>query len=431
MTRTPRNELNSTLAPIQDPFRQLAASTAGSVGNEFLCTLVTTLREIMTVNLCFVTLGVGEPPVRARAIYSWRDGKVGSPIEYDLEGTPCQLVYNGQIIVVPEQLAQKFPKEKPIRQSYCGVPLRNNAGKVHGHFAVFSNTPIQETDRIEGIVRIFGVRVQAELQRIAHDEERDELIARLRRQRAVAHQANKFMSQVLGMVAHDLRNPLASIISRAEFIQMLVNHSSTGSSDSENSTSLVKLETSADTIINAADRMNRMISDLLETAKKEANEITLHPARILLTSPVSTATRLHQDNAEAKSISLYEDYEEGIYIQGDEDRLADAIGNLISNAIKFSSPGANVHISTHRLPDEKLAEVIVADEGLGMTEDDIAGAFMPFRSLSARPTTGETSTGLGLAIVKTIAEAHGGLVAIKSSGRGHGTAMSILLPRTP
>ncbi len=73
-------------------------------------------------------------------------------------------------------------------------------------------------------------------------------------------------------------------------------------------------------------------------------------------------------------------------------------------------------------------EIVVADEGQGMTEEDIASAFKVFRTLSARPTDGESSTGLGLAIVKTIAEAHGGSVRAESKGRDQGTIMTLRLP---
>jgi len=130
----------------------------------------------MPVSLAMVTQAVDKPPTRVRALYSWRDGALGSPVEYS------QLVYQGQSILIPSELAVRFPKEAAHRSSYCGMPLRNRADEVMGHFAVISNEDISQTERVEGIFRIFGRRVETELQRMADDEEKERLIQRLQQQ---------------------------------------------------------------------------------------------------------------------------------------------------------------------------------------------------------------------------------------------------------
>lgn len=407
----------------RDAVYSLAASTAGAIGNEFLVALVHHLHEVMPVSLALITQGIGRPPSRARAIFSWRDGEKGVPIEYDLEGTPCELVYEGQTLVVPDQLSIRFPKEAERLRSYCGVPLRDRSSEVVGHFAVLSEEALTEPERVEGIVQIFGRRAESELIRIAQDDERNELIARLEKQYAMSNQRSNFMSKVLGMVAHDLRNPLSAIVARADLMQALID-AEKDVYDDKTTRGLVK---SLESVHASSDRMNRMIESLLDAARKESMEISLTTANVALSRAAESAIQIHQTHASAKSIALLSYLDDRVRVEGDEDRLVEAIGNLISNAIKYSAVGSEVTVVTRKL-GEAQAEIVVADLGQGMTPEDLGNAFIPFHTLSARPTGGETSTGLGLAIVRTVVEAHGGEVFAESKGRGKGTIMTIRLP---
>ncbi len=411
-----------------DPFYELAESTATTIGNEFLAAVVKNLHGIMPVSLCFIAGRTEEDQERVRGLYSWRDGVLGSQLQYDLEGTPCKPVYDNQVILVPEELAQKFPKEPPHRQSYCGVPIRDNTNFVIGHFAVIANEPVDQLERIEGIVRIFGMRIEAELQRLASDEKRERLIERLHRQQVAALQSNNFMSQVLAMVAHDLRNPLSAIIGRAESIDSVLKIAEQApAQDSLNGTK-ERVAKFSDSILSAAVRMERMIADLLETARKETMSFTLRPEQIALKDAVQDAVQLSLEAAARKNIQIREDYGESIFVFADEDRLVQAVCNLISNAIKYSPANTFVRVSTRCDAEQDFNEVIVADEGAGMTEEDLARGFQPFQTLSARPTMGETSTGLGLTIVKSIVQAHGGSIVAQSDGKDKGTTMRIKLP---
>jgi signal transduction histidine kinase len=110
----------------------------------------------------------------------------------------------------------------------------------------------------------------------------------------------------------------------------------------------------------------------------------------------------------------------------DPDRLREAVDNLISNAIKYSPVGGNIEMTMSVADDNIL--IRVADEGAGLSEEDVSRLFGRFQRLSARPTGGESSTGLGLSIVKRIVELHGGSVAAQSPGPGRGTTFTIRLP---
>jgi signal transduction histidine kinase len=412
----------------QDPFYFIARSTAGQLGAEFLTALVRSMHEAMDVSAAVITRGVGEPPVKARASFSWKKSGGQFPAEYELEGTPCKLVYGGQAIIVPEQLWQRFPREAGL-ESYCGVPLRNGAGKVIGHFSVVSEMPIPNLERTEGIMRIFGMRVEAELQRIEAEQERAALIQRLRQaldrldhQHQLTRRANAFKTEMLGMVAHDLRNPLSAIVGRAELIEQLFE------AERDEARRRERVQSACVAIGRSADRMEGMIAGLLKSAREEAREIALRCAEVDLGEVVRVAIGLNQRAAQAKGIRIVDTNEAGAVIVADADRLIEAIDNLVSNAVKYSPAGGEVRVEALVESRIGLARISVIDRGQGMSERDIAQAFQRFQQLSAKPTAGESSTGLGLAIVKAIAEAHGGSVEATSAGKGLGATFTLRLP---
>jgi signal transduction histidine kinase len=430
MSSTTIPQASQAPAP-HDPFYLIAESTAAEVGGEFLAALVRSMHEAMDVSVAVITRGIGEPPVRARAAFSWKKAGSAFPDEYDLEGTPCSVVYKGQRLVLPEQLWRRFPREAG-KEGYCGVPLRNGAGKVVGHFSVFSDVPIRNPQRTEGIMRIFGMRVEAELQRIDAEQERAALIQRLSEalerlghQHQLTRRANAFKTEMLGMVAHDLRNPLAAIVGRAELIERLFE----GEAGPGDTKLRERVQTACTAIGRAADRMEGMIADLLVSARNEARSISLRCSKVDLGEPVRVAIGLNQRAAEAKGIRIAEvAADTGTTILADADRLIEAVDNLLSNAIKYSPVGGAVRVEAGIEAATGLAWVSVADRGEGMTENDIAQAFQRFQPLSAKPTAGESSTGLGLAIVRAIAEAHGGSVEAASPGKGQGATFTLRLP---
>ena len=326
---------------------------------------------------------------------------------------------------MPEQLWRLFPREAGL-EGYCGVPLKGAGGKVIGHFSVMSEVPIGNPERTEGMMRIFALRVEAELQRIEQERERERLVERLSRaleRLGTLHQATKranaFKTEMLGMVAHDLRNPLAAIVSRVELIGALIGRAGALPDES--------LANSCHAIVRSADRMAKMIADLLASARNEARTIALACSGIDLAAPVRAAIALNHAAAVKKQLRIAERFEPGRAVMADEDRLIEAIDNLLSNAVKYSAPGGTITVAT-RTDSAGLALVSIADEGQGLSPEDLARAFQPFQPLSAKPTGGEASTGLGLAIVKAIAEAHGGSVAAESPGKGQGSTFTIRLP---
>jgi len=127
-----------------------------------------------------------------------------------------------------------------------------------------------------------------------------------------------------------------------------------------------------------------------------------------------------------KSITIQRSIEKDLPdVKYDKNALDHIISNLISNAIKFSPPRTQVNIYNELLSDR--LKIIVQDQGLGMTQEDIDNAFQEFKTLSARPTGIETSTGLGLSIVKQLVDQIGGDITIISEGKNKGSTFELTL----
>lgn len=181
-----------------------------------------------------------------------------------------------------------------------------------------------------------------------------------------------------------------------------------------------------------ADRASRLIvqtlHDLLEAKALESNPV-LNKMPCDLSALARGVVQDNQGLAAAKGISLHLDIPSSFPAEVDAYLMREAINNLVSNAIKYSPPGASAWVSVQAAPDQAEAvHIEVRDEGLGLTVEDKARAFKEFQPLSARPTDGEPSTGLGLAIVKKTVELHGGTVTVESNGRNEGSLFRITLP---
>ena len=106
--------------------------------------------------------------------------------------------------------------------------------------------------------------------------------------------------------------------------------------------------------------------------------------------------------------------------------MREAIDNLMSNAIKYSPIGGKITVVVNH--EQNNTVIRIADQGAGLSPEDLGRLFGRFQRLSAKPTAGESSTGLGLSIVKRIIDMHGGQVTADSAGPGQGSTFTVMLP---
>jgi signal transduction histidine kinase/CheY-like chemotaxis protein len=228
--------------------------------------------------------------------------------------------------------------------------------------------------------------------------------------------ANGFKNEILGTVAHDLKNPLGVILGRTEMLTELI----TTSASKESVTAQI------DHIRDATKRLTTMVDHLISDAMADAFDITIRRELVDLAVLVNEVADANQPLAVNKQQTITVSAPPDIVTMCDTDRIREAIDNLVSNAIKYSPIGGKIALLVSREDDTTV--IRVADEGQGLSPEDLGRLFGRFQRLSAKPTAGESSTGLGLSIVKRIVDMHGGEVTAASSGPGRGSIFTITLP---
>ena len=231
--------------------------------------------------------------------------------------------------------------------------------------------------------------------------------------------ANGFKNEILGTVAHDLKNPLGVILGRTEMLTELI-----GAGSSKES-----ITAQVEHIRDATKRLTSMVDHLISDAMADAFDITIRREPVDIAALVSEVAEANKPSATNKQQIIAVSAPPDRFTMCDSDRMREAIDNLISNAIKYSPIGGKIALLvTH---DDAHTIIRVTDEGAGLSPEDLGRLFGRFQRLSAKPTAGESSTGLGLSIVKRIIDMHGGKVIADSAGPGQGSTFAIVLPATP
>ncbi len=223
-------------------------------------------------------------------------------------------------------------------------------------------------------------------------------------------------SRFLATAAHDLKNPLTTVLILLEQITEAAGSSEGGSTQRRH----------AGRIRDSVNRMLGIIQAILDSAVHEAGDLPLSLGPVDLSGLARTVVEDNRDYAHSKQIHLsLQTDSQGVVALADPSRMRDVLDNLVNNAIKFSPTQRRVEVRVGRYGPR--ARIEVQDEGPGLTEDDLRQAFTPYQRLSARPTGNEVSTGLGLSIVKHLVDLQHGTV--KASGSpGQGATFTVELP---
>jgi signal transduction histidine kinase len=224
-------------------------------------------------------------------------------------------------------------------------------------------------------------------------------------------------NNLIRILAHDLRTPVNHIQGMAQL--MLLDKSALSGEQ----------HIFIEKIVDSSVRVNKMISHLLDIDALENNRVKIFLEKVDLTSLVPKVINSFEKQAAQKEITLvYESQSDHSSINGETLYLFEIFENLISNAIKFSSPGNPVSITLES--ESTRVRIRINDSGPGLTPEDQAKLFKKYQRLSAKPTGGEPSVGLGLSIVKKYVELMGGTVWCESE-TGKGATFIVEFPAIP
>jgi signal transduction histidine kinase/ActR/RegA family two-component response regulator len=243
------------------------------------------------------------------------------------------------------------------------------------------------------------------------ERERDANLAAAETARAEAVAATHAKDTFLAMLGHELRNPLAPIVSSLELLR---RRGLAGTPEHE-------------VISRQLRHVVRLVDDLLDVARITRGQMSLHRAPLELPSAISRAVESTAPLLEQRRHTLTLDVPtSGLWVLGDADRLTQVVANLLTNAAKYTPPGGHITVRAHA--HEGGIALAVADNGPGLPPDLLPRLFEPFVQGPRTLDRSEGGLGIGLALVRSLVEAHGGRVEPHSEGPGRGSTFTVWLP---
>jgi signal transduction histidine kinase/CheY-like chemotaxis protein len=312
------------------------------------------------------------------------------------------------------------PGHLPVT-SYLAVPVTSRSGEVigglfFGHPAAGVFTHRHERI-IEGLAAQTAIAMDnARLYQSAQQaiKERDALLASERAARQEAEVASRAKDEFLGLLSHELRNPLNAIVGWTRMLH-------TGTLNEPT------FARALETIDRNAKLQARLIEDMLDVSRIVTGKLRLDAQPVDLTAVVSAAVDTSRPASEAKDIRIQVvlDFGAGLVL-GDPVRLQQVVWNLLSNAIKFTPKHGRVQIQLERINSH--VEVTVSDTGPGIDEEFLPHVFERFRQADSTSTKQHAGLGLGLAIVRHLVELHGGTVEAGNREDRQGAVFTVKLP---
>jgi PAS domain S-box-containing protein len=230
--------------------------------------------------------------------------------------------------------------------------------------------------------------------------------------RVAAESANRAKDEFLAMLGHELRNPLSPILTALHLMKLR------GEAGSERERTVIERQ---------VNHLTRLVDDLLDVSRIARGKVELKVEILEVGDIVGKAIEMASPLLEQRSHNLFVDVpKQGLRIEGDPTRLAQVVSNVLTNAAKYTPPGGNIAIQASRAGGEIV--LTVHDTGIGIAPDVLPRVFDLFVQERQALDRSQGGLGIGLAIVRNLIERHGGSVAARSDGPGHGSEFEIRLP---
>ncbi|MDC3958186.1 hybrid sensor histidine kinase/response regulator [Polyangium jinanense] len=227
-------------------------------------------------------------------------------------------------------------------------------------------------------------------------------------------QANRAKDEFLAMLSHELRNPLAPIVTALRLMRVR----SEGPVSREHAV-----------IERQVEHVRRLVDDLLDVSRVTRGKVELRLEAVEIPHVISQAVEMATPMFEQRRHDLHMEVPVGgLVVQGDRSRLAQVVTNLLTNAARYTPPAGRIVVRAARVDHEVV--IIVVDNGVGISEELLPRIFDPFVQGKTSIHRTENGLGIGLALVKNLVTLHGGTVEVASEGMGKGSAFTVRLPAT-
>lgn len=271
---------------------------------------------------------------------------------------------------------------------------RGPDGALEDRYIDFTYQPLR--DRAGAVI---GIAV------VAHD------VTQLARAQHDAESANRAKDEFLAMLGHELRNPLAPIMTALQLMQLRAN---------------VGAERERGVIERQVRHLVGLVDDLLDVSRITRGKVDLKLERVQIADLVARAIEIVSPLLEEHRHQLTIEVPRGLVVEGDAARLTQVVSNLLTNAAKYTRNGGAIRITAER--DDGHVTIAITDNGVGIEPAMLDHVFEAFAQAPQSIDRARGGLGLGLAIVANLIKLHGGTVLAKSEGLGHGSEFSVRLP---
>jgi PAS domain S-box-containing protein len=226
-----------------------------------------------------------------------------------------------------------------------------------------------------------------------------------------ARVADRRKDEFLAMLGHELRNPLAPILTALQLMSLR------GDKGAERERAIIERQ---------ARHLVRLVDDLLDVSRITRGKIELERAPTELAAVIAKAVEMASPLLERRSHALALDVQPELVVDGDPVRLAQVFQNLLTNAAKYTQPGGHVAVRGRRQGEDAVVEI--HDDGIGIAAHLLSSVFEPFVQGERALDRSEGGLGIGLMLVRSLVELHGGSVTAHSDGAGKGSRFDVTLP---
>lgn len=251
--------------------------------------------------------------------------------------------------------------------------------------------------------------------------QRKEAEAALEERAAALREADRRKDEFLAMLAHELRNPLASVANAVTLLKEAGPPRELSPEATETSV------WAAEIIDRQARQLARLVDDLLDVSRITRGKIELRRVALDAAGPIASAGETVAPLVAARGHSLIAEFPQGeLWLEADPTRLEQIVVNLLTNAAKFSEPRGRILVRARRLGEEIVIQV--SDSGIGIAPERVTEMFELFAQGERSAARSEGGLGIGLTVVRGLCELHGGSVSAYSGGLGKGSIFTVRLP---